>query len=195
MMTRPASADEKVNYARVGQTQIVELPYVGTLSMVIVLPDVLDGLGLIESHLRDGHPSWLQGFREETVDLELPRWTAEASLALERALANLGMPLAFQPGAADFSGIAKGKDLSIGNVVHRAFIDVNEKGTEAAAATGTVFNDTSIRSPARVFTFHADHPFLYLVRDRASGSILFMGRVVDPAAGGAKGREEGRSPG
>jgi serpin B len=89
------------------------------------------------------------------------------------------MPLAFKHGAADFSGITGNRELAISAVVHKAFVEVDEKGTEAAAATGVVFSRAAVVAQPPVI-FRADHPFFFLIRDTRSGSILFMGRLVRP---------------
>jgi len=98
---------------------------------------------------------------------------------LGKNLSDMGMKDAFSPGAADFSGINGEKDLYISRVIHKAFVDVNEEGTEAAAATAVVIETKAliIKKPV---VFKADHPFIFLIRDKEAGSILFMGRVMDP---------------
>jgi len=107
----------------------------------------------------------------------LPRFTARTALSLHDTLAAMGLPLAFDQKRADFSGLSKRDELYIARVLHRAFVEVNEEGTEAAAATAVAMGT---KNGDRTPTFRADHPFLFLIRDNASGSILFMGRVVDP---------------
>ena len=111
------------------------------------------------------------------MQVELPRFTAKSQFTLSEALTNLGMRSAFDESMADFSGMTGNRELSISRVVHKAFVDVNEEGTEAAAATGVEMRTTSEAMPE---DFLVDRPFLYLIRDRASGSILFLGRVTDP---------------
>ena len=91
------------------------------------------------------------------------------------------MPLAFARNA-DFSGIATGEPLSLSAVVHKAYVDVNEKGTEAAAATGAIVSATSLRAPEPRSIFRADHPFFFVIRDNGTGSLLFAGRLVNPQA-------------
>ena len=100
---------------------------------------------------------------------------------LGSALADMGMPIAFT-GEADFSGMTGEKDLFISRVVHKAFVDVSEEGTEAAAATGVMMEmGVSVQPLLPPAVFRADHPFLFIIRDNHSGSILFIGRVVDPS--------------
>ncbi len=99
---------------------------------------------------------------------------------LKDTLAALGMKQAFQQSEADFSGMTGGRNLFISAAVHKAYISVDEKGTEAAAATGTIMTATAMRQEPPPIIFRADHPFLFLIRDNQSGGILFMGRVTDP---------------
>jgi serpin B len=112
------------------------------------------------------------------VGLTLPRFRVETGSSLKTILKDLGMTTAFDRGAADFSGMTGTPGLFIGDVIHKAFIDVAEKGTEAAAATAVIMKDASM--PVFDLTFRADRPFLYFLRDQPTGAILFMGRVLDP---------------
>jgi len=171
-----------VRYARARGVQIVELDYHGGLSMVVVLPDAKDGLATIESRLARSYAGWLKALDFSLVDLELPRWTGTSRLALADALAAMGMSTAFSP-LADFTGIASGPPLAIQKVVQEAFVNVDESGTEAAAVTAVALRAcASIDSEVKPIAFHADHPFLYVIRDRTTGVVLFLGRVVDPRA-------------
>jgi len=99
---------------------------------------------------------------------------------LNDTLREMGMPAAFDPSSADFSGMIGGKDLFISQVVHKAFVDVNEEGTEAAAATGVVMGLTAMPVDKPKPVFRADHPFVFLIRDNRNGAILFLGRLTDP---------------
>jgi serpin B len=160
--------------------QALELPYKdGSLAMVVLLPKQAEGLEAIEASLSvEKLDLWLAGLRPSRVKVSLPRFTSTVEAELKDVLTKLGMPLAFQ-GAADFSGITGARDFAISAVVHKAFVEVEEKGTEAAAATAVV----GVRSSAiaaKEIVFRADHPFLYLIRDTKSGSILFMGRLSRP---------------
>jgi serpin B len=159
---------------------VLELPYKGgELSMVIVLPNAADGLPALEASLsRQKLAAWMGALRPVEVKVYLPRFKATSSFALGRTLCDMGMPTAFS-GGADFSGMSAGKDLAISEVVHQAFVDVNEEGTEAAAATAVVIKRTMAPVPVE---FRADHPFLFFIRDVRTGLILFMGRLVAPAA-------------
>ena len=113
------------------------------------------------------------------LEVSLPRFKLTAECELRDALSALGMPVAFKPGEADFSGITGTRDLAISAVVHKAFVEVEEKGTEAAAATGVVFARTAAIAQPPVI-FRADHPFFFLIRDVQTGTILFLGRLVRP---------------
>jgi serpin B len=108
----------------------------------------------------------------------LPRFTVTSAFDLAEVLPSMGMVLAFT-GEADFSGMTGRKELFISAVVHQAFADVNEEGTEAAAATAVVMSRSASQPPP---LFRADHPFLFLIRDNRTGGILFLGRVVKPSA-------------
>jgi serpin B len=101
---------------------------------------------------------------------------------LKGTLGAMGMPQAFEKGVADFSGMTGKRDFIISAVIHKAYIDVNEEGTVAAAATAVVMSRAMAMSPVRMQTpeFRADHPFVFLIRDNRSGAMLFMGRVIDP---------------
>jgi serpin B len=112
------------------------------------------------------------------VDLALPKFKFTASFKLKPVLMEMGMKQAFT-GQADFSGISKSKGLMIDDVLHKAFADVHEKGTEAAAATAVV-TKLSEPPPRPKATFRADHPFIFFIRETQTGTILFMGRVTDP---------------
>jgi serpin B len=147
--------------------------------MIILLPKRIDGLAQLEASLSPENLSaWLVRLQKQEVMVHLPRFRTTSQFSLNRVLVSLGMANAFSPGAADFSGIDGTKNLHISAVVHKAFVDVNEEGTEAAAATGVVVAITSM--PARPPVFRADHPFVFLIRDNRSESFLFIGRLADP---------------
>jgi serpin B len=171
-------------YLRDRGVQIVSLPYKGgALDMVLIVPDAKDGLAEVEQHL--ALDRWLRPLYEDEVDLSMPRFKATYAVMMNDALRDLGMKDAFDQDKADFSGIAdpaktRGLPLYIAAVFHKAFVDVNEEGTEAAAATAVVMAEPD--AVHEVPVVRADHPFLYLIREHKSGQILFMGRVVDPTA-------------
>jgi serpin B len=160
--------------------QALELPYVGdALAMVVLLPRKADGLPNFERVLTpDKLQGWLNGLNSEEVEVTLPKFRLTSEFRLDQTLASLGMARVFTGGEADFSGMDGKQDLFLSAVVHQAFVDVNEEGTEAAAATGAVMTRMALRLDLPVF--RADHPFLFLIRDTHSGSILFLGRLTDP---------------
>ena len=150
--------------------QAAELPYDGDqLSMVVIVPDALASF---EATLT----AVVQSLSTADLTLTLPRFRYTTPLSLGAALQALGMVDAFSP-AADFSGIDGARDLQITGVLHKGFVGVDEAGTEAAAATAVVVGTTSVPEP---HVLAVDRPFLFLIRDRPTGAILFVGRVVDP---------------
>ena len=173
-------------YVRFPDFQVLELPYIGDdLSMIVVLPGARDGLAAIEAELsQEKLTGWIRGLAQKEVTVYLPRFEMKTGFSMKDTLSDMGMPSAFvppqegDPDSADFSGMTGARDLFIDGVFHKAFVKVNEEGTEAAAATGLTMSLTSL--PAEPEIFRADHPFLFLVRDRVTGSILFMGRLADP---------------
>ena len=168
-------------YLEAESFQAVALPYKdSTLSMVVLLPKTPDGLRELEASLTTERLDRITaGMKPRRVKLSLPRFTSTVEFELKDVLSKMGMPLAFEPGEADFSGINGARDIYISAVVHKAFIEVEEKGTEAAAATAVV----GVRAAMildKELEFRADHPFLYLIRDDKSGAILFFGRLNRP---------------
>jgi serpin B len=167
------------SYASGTGWRAVELPYVNpSLAMTIIVPD---DLAAFESSL-DGTrfaeiTAALQG---ANVDLTLPRFKIETKSDLAARLADMGMPLAFDPTKADFSGITTQEQLYIAKVIHQANISVDEKGTEASAATAVVMLAGAM--PGRPIAMKVDRPFIFALRDTNTGAILFLGRVVDPSA-------------
>jgi serpin B len=161
--------------------QALELPYLGNgQAMVILLPKTNDGLAELEASLSFTMlEGWLKKLSSHRVNVSLPRFKLTAELELKGALSELGMPLAFQPRKADFAGITGTRDFAISAVVHKAFVEVQEKGTEAAAATGVVMKSAAM-VPSTPAVFRADHPFFFLIRDTRTGSLLFLGRLVRP---------------
>ena len=140
------------------------------------------GLAELEKKLtQENIEEWTKGLRRQKVIVYVPRFTMTSQFGLKDTLQAMGMTLAFDDRKADFSRMSRGEGLYISAVIHKAFVDVNEEGTEAAAATGRdhgpQVGSCSTREPP---TFRADHPFLFLIRDNQTGSILFMGRVVNP---------------
>lgn len=161
--------------------QALEMPYAGKrLSMVILLPKSVDKLSALENTVLDPDrfDSWLSQLSRQKVRVFLPRFTYTFKLKLNSILSALGMENAFSAKLADFSGITGGRDLFITAAIHQAYVDVNEEGTEAAAATAFVMAPTGLPPPIPIFK--ADRPFLFLIRDSKTGSILFIGKVMNP---------------
>ncbi len=168
-------------YIETEDFQGLELPYVDNeLSMIILLPKETDGLiGFEKSLTTENLSQWLAGLRKCKVIVSIPKFKMTNQFGLADVLRQMGMTDAFVPAAADFSGMNGKRDLFISAVIHKAFVDVNEEGTEAAAATGVVVGVTAV-GPKEIPVFRADHPFLFLIRDNDSGSILFIGRMMNP---------------
>lgn len=168
-------------YQAANDLQVLEMPYVdGKLSMLVLLPKEIEGLPALEEKLTaENLRQWTTGLRRQRVIVYLPRFKMTSQFGLNDALQAMGMTLAFDDLKADFSRMSPGEGLYISAVVHKAFVDVNEEGTEAAAATGVIMAPRAaiVDEPP---TFRADHPFLLLIRDNQTGSILFIGRVANP---------------
>jgi len=160
--------------------QALQLPYAGRgLAMTVVLPDQ-GRLADVEAELAEGGlPAMVASVRPAEVAVALPKWTFRIGAPLKEPLTTLGMPIAFEAGGADFSGMTKEADLFIGAVLHQVFIAVDEEGTEAAAATAVIMQETS--APQYV-PFTVDRPFLFVIHDVEHGTPLFLGRVADPRA-------------
>nr|XP_009934772.1 PREDICTED: heterochromatin-associated protein MENT-like isoform X3 [Opisthocomus hoazin] len=164
--------------------KIIELPYVeNELSMFVLLPDDISdnttGLELVERELTyERLAEWTESTNmiKAEVDLYLPKLKLEENYDLKSTLSSMGIRNAFDPVRADFTGMSAKKDLFISKAIHKAFVEVNEEGTEAAAATGVLV----LRSRAPTMTFKADHPFLFFIRHNKSQTILFFGRLCSP---------------
>ena len=170
-------------YASVDGVQLLELPYVGdSLSLIALLPEKQDGLPGLEARLTLGNwQKWMNGLVSQQVIVSLPRFKTTSQFELKPLLEAMGIGSAFDPRAADFSGMTGDRTLYMSAVLHKAYVDVNEEGTEAAAATGVVMRATAVRLPQRPpAVFRADHPFLFVIQDNRNGAILFLGRVADP---------------
>jgi serine protease inhibitor len=172
---------EDFGYAESDTVDLLELPYGGNeISMVILLPKDVDGLSKLEAQLTpETVRSWTSKLRNRKVQVYFPKFKMTSEFTLSDTLRTMGMPLAFS-NQADFSGISADEALKISEVVHKAFVDVNEEGTEAAAATGVILAPTSAISPTKPPVFRADHPFVFLIRDNRTGAVLFLGRIVNP---------------
>lgn len=164
-------------FAETDDVKLLEMPYVGDeLSMVVLLPkkpidefDKMMDLSRIDE--------WLSKAGKKEVDVYLPKFKFETAYGLNDVLANMGMKDAFSPNFANFAGMTGKPDLYITSVIHKAVIDVNEEGSEAAAATAVVMGLKSVMYKPE---FKADRPFVFMIRHNATGSILFLGRVVKP---------------
>lgn len=166
----------RFNYAYTEDVQIIELPYKGdNMSMIIMLPRDLKSFeaSLTLEKLNE----YMAVMKEERLDeICLPKFKLDTKYFMRETLSNLGMPTAFSE-AADFSGMTGRRDLFISEVIHQAYVKVDEKGTEAAAATAVVMRLTAILETK---VFRANRPFIFIIREREAGNILFMGRVVNP---------------
>jgi serpin B len=170
----------------------LEIPYKNKeLSMIILLPKAMEGLSEFEQSLG---PAKMEQLLDQLrlagkVIVTMPKFKIEAQFGLGDALKAMGMKKAFEANMADFSGMASRKtmqpdgNLYIGAVIHKAYVDVNEEGTEAAGATAVAVmrGATGVHRPEPPIVFRADHPFMFLIRDDRSGSILFLGRVTNPS--------------
>lgn len=165
---------------------VVELPYglekgsASNLAMLVFLPKEVDGLHKFEQQMNAKQvQSWIQQMSDREVQVRLPKFKLESDVSLSATLAEMGMPLAFSD-AADFSGITGNADTMIDSVIHKAFIEVSEKGTEAAAATGVAMTLCMMNDVEYPYYFSAEHPFVFMIVDKTTDSILFMGRIVKP---------------
>jgi len=174
----------RYQYGESDSFQALDMPYAGKrISMTVILPRKPDGLPAVEKELTAAKlAETIKGLRPaEEVHVHLPRFKVEKDFLLNKPLKALGMKAAFE--GADFSGMhTGGEQLDISAVLHKAFVDVNEEGTEAAAATGVVIKATAAPPPPKPVYFKADHPFLFLIRDHKTGSVLFLGRLENPKA-------------
>jgi serpin B len=163
-----------------GTFHVLELPYESRqLSMIVLLPKKADGLAELEKGLTSARlDEWLKAMKVHLVNVALPKFKVTSEFKMKDVLSAMGMPLAFSM-RADFSGMTTREKLFIDQVLHKAFVDVHEQGTEAAAATAVIMRPTSAPNYARA-DFRADHPFVLLIRENQTGSILFMGRVANP---------------
>ena len=173
---------EDLGYLRADGWQAVVLPYQGgRLAMTIVLPD--GPPGALTAGLAAGLPGIARRASRRRVRLTLPRFRQESEVGLIPALQRLGVQEAFAPQRADFTGITTADRLHISAVRHKAYINVDEQGTEAAAATAVVMRALAMVRPAQPVTVTVDHPFLFAITDTATGLPLFLGQVTLPRAG------------
>ena len=171
-------------YAEFENLQVLELPYVGeNISMLILLPKEIDGLKQLEAGLSlENLDKWKRGLKRlnknKRIELSLPKFKIPYELNLIPSLKAMGMIDAFSFPSADFSGMTGKKDIYLALAVHKTFIELNEKGTEAGAVTA--MGGAGLVEEYDVIDFQANHPFLFVITDKLTGSILFMGRLTDP---------------
>jgi serpin B len=168
-------------YTETPSAQILEMRYAGTgIAFDVLLPKTVTGFPDLEKSLtKENLTGWLGNLSTRNVQVSLPKFRAESEFSLGKALSIMGMPTAFTD-KADFSGIAPKRGLAISEVAHKAFVDVSEQGTEAAAATGIAMRSAAMRMPEQAVVFRADHPFLFLIRDTRTEVVLFIGRLMNP---------------
>jgi serpin B len=177
MMVRTDDESE-FNYTETSGMQILEMSYSGEkMSMLVLLPKSASTSEIEKMLSPQKLSEWKSKLEKQRVDVYFPKFTLNTKYFLEENLSDMGMPSAFTS-AADFSGIDGLKDLLISHVIHQAYVSVDEKGTEAAAATGVSFEKGAIE-PTHP-TFNADHPFIFIIQEKETGNILFMGKLVDP---------------
>ena len=165
-----------LNYFReIDGMQVLELPYKGDgVSMLVLLPERIDGLNELEKSLTIQKISqWKNNMENIHIAVSLPKFTMETDYDLKKFLPAMGITDVFNPANSDLGGISGEKGLFVDQAIHKAFVDVNEEGTEAAAATGMAMLQSG-------FSFRASHPFLFIIQDNNTDQILFMGRVMDP---------------
>jgi serine protease inhibitor len=169
----------RFGYAETPSLQILEMKYAGTgLALDILLPKPGGRLADLQSRFTfENLTGWLHDLHDRNVDVTIPKFRAESQFSLRKTLSHVGMANAFT-GSADFSGIDGAHDLTLADVRHKAFVDVAEEGTEAAAATGTAVALVRMVVPDSP-VFRADHPFFFLIRDTRSGLILFAGQLTN----------------
>jgi len=173
------NVEQSFEYGSTDDLQILKMSYKGEdLSMLVLLPKEND-LNSLEKKLSvESLDEWKNTLAKKQVNVYLPKFKLESSYSLVDNLTQMGMPTVFEAGNADLTGIYETPDLYVTGVFHKAFVSVDEKGTEAAAATGIVVGVTSVGPTPEIF--RADHPFIFLIQDERTGSILFLGKVTDP---------------
>ncbi|MFU8802194.1 MAG: serpin family protein [Bradymonadaceae bacterium] len=165
-----------------GDHDIVELPYAdGDFSMVVIMPKRTTTAHFLSQTTPGALQELFDGLELGRVQLGLPRFDVTSPIPLRETLIAVGMPLPFDPDQADFSPITREEQLYLDNVVHEATITVDEKGTEAAAATAAIIAVESEGPPEKVVNITFDRPFVFFLRDRQTSAVLFMGEIVDPS--------------
>ena len=177
MMTQ----EGEFGYADLDSLELLQMPYAGEqVSMIVLLPKAVDGLAQLEADLSLATlEKWKSQLHKKDVIVYLPKFKMTSEFSLNEILMSMGMIDAFNPLKANFAGIdGRPDNLYISDVIHKAFVAVDEEGTEAAASTAVVFEAAGISTPSP--TFNADHPFIFLIQENQTGTILFMGRVNNP---------------
>ena len=177
------SQNSKFRFKNFGSFSAIELPYKGDdLSMVVFLPKKINGLARFERRLTNSNvKNWISRLyysHKSKIQVNLPKFKTTSEFELSDTLGSMGMKSAFSS-SADFSGMNGKKDLFIGEVIHKAFVDVNEEGTEAAAATAVTMLLKGF-SRKKQLIFQADHPFVFMIRENKTGTVLFVGRIANP---------------
>ncbi len=183
---------QKVNYMKTTDNfmyiqskgyEAIELPYSGNkFSMMMVLPESkTDFSSFIKSFSYDDFNTITSNFAKKQVEVNIPKYKIETATELQKVLIQMGMPLAFS-NKADFSGMTGKQDLKIDKVIHKAFVEVDEKGTEAAAATAVVMirKTAAVEDMSQKIIFKADRPFLFFIKENNNNTIIFMGSVINP---------------
>lgn len=170
-------------YFETADFQAIDLPYGdGDFSMLIFLPRPSKNIDSLTAEFnRHNWNQWINSFSEQKGILQLPKFTIEYEITLNEVLKALGMAIAFDPNRADFSNIYKNGNLCISEVKHKTFVKIDEEGTEAAAVTSVGIVVTSVGS--QPFTMRVDHPFIFVIQDKHSQTILFMGKIMEPKEG------------
>jgi len=164
-------------YTKGSGYQAVELPYSGNqVAMDIIMPDAGNFTHFESNLTADTVSGIISNLQNGSLSLTMPKFNFDSSFSLNDALSALGMPIAFSD-QADFSGMTGNKDLTIADVVHKAYVAVDEQGTEAAAATGVIMSATAMMQNSLII----DQPFIFVIRDMQTGAIIFVGRVLNPA--------------
>ncbi len=172
---------ESLNYMDGDKFQAVELPYDGReLSMLIIVPDTGSFTEVEKTVDAVQVNSVIKNLNHKQIALSIPAFKFESEFSLKKALSDMGMPVAFDENVADFSGMIGRRDLYISAVIHKAFIATDESGTEAAAATAVIMRATAM--PLSPLEVKIDRPFIFLIRDVKTGTVLFIGRVMNPNA-------------
>lgn len=179
-MMRRVDEGARFRFMENGEVKVLQMPFKGErLLMTVILPKEHEITTLERSLTLEDILRWKKSLKEQRVDVYLPRFRIKSSYFLKDRLADLGMPAAFEE-AANLSGISAAGGLFITEVVHQAYVDVNEEGTEASAASAVMIGESASRDAEKASVFRADHPFLFMIEDKETGCILFMGKVSNP---------------